>query len=181
MTSHRTRLLALAAATVVMLLATASSAQGYHRWFTGGKWIHQHTTYFGVYSADEALHADATAWGEQMWSFWVEPITMEWNHIHDESQIHVLGGDYGATGWVGLYETNQGWDGTGHYTHGHMHYNRSYLSTSTEQRYAVACHELGHGLGLNHGDTGCMASAPLNPFPGGDDVGELNAAYTSPH
>lgn len=51
---------------------------------------------------------------------------------------------------------------------------------------AIACHEIGHALGLNHGGSGCMVAAPSpglldqhQRFPGADDVALLNYQYVS--
>jgi hypothetical protein len=175
-------LIAITALSLAVMFSICSSAFAYHRLTSNGKWVHHHGTYFGVYSAEEPTWADATAWAETEWSLLVEPVTVEWTDRHEWSQIHVLSGDYGATGWIGLFETTV--DANGHYSHGHVHYNWTYVETDA-MRYRVACHEFGHALGLDHGGGGCLEPGFVNQattiFPGGDDVGELNAAYTSPH
>jgi predicted Zn-dependent protease len=51
--------------------------------------------------------------------------------------------------------------------HGHVIYNQSYSHTYSKRK-SVACHEVGHSVGLAHGandtvsgiDYGCMAAGP---------------------
>ncbi|GBE23073.1 hypothetical protein BMS3Bbin01_02454 [bacterium BMS3Bbin01] len=90
---------------------------------------------------------------------------------------HITGrlpdGHYGATGWYAAAPCAAGatYGGSGTHTWCKprlVKYNRSYpeaFDTATERRW-LACHELGHTLGLFHNpDTqySCLAENPLNP------------------
>lgn len=46
---------------------------------------------------------------------------------------------------------------------------------------AIACHELGHLLGLDHGGAACMTSIPKSRHPSEHDVAQVNENYTNPH
>lgn len=75
----------------------------------------------------------------------------------------------GVGGLVGLYvcETNLS---NGRCQQAIVRYNTNYTNTaSTDSRRSVACHEMGHSLGLLHRDGSCMAA------------GEDAAPYYSPH
>jgi hypothetical protein len=72
---------------------------------------------------------------------------------HGASVIHVVDDNYGATGWVG-YAYNWGY----HAGHGHAQLNLYYRPGDRRTQQGVACHEVGHFLGLAHSTdaTDCM-------------------------
>lgn len=67
-----------------------------------------------------------------------------------QGKLHVCNYAYGSTGWLGL--TSMGIDATGHIDRARVRLNDSYADSwkIIGQMNHVACHEIGHGLGLKH-------------------------------
>lgn len=67
-----------------------------------------------------------------------------------QGQVRVCNYAYGATGWLGL--TTMGIDASGHIDRARVRLNDSYADAWAVigQMNHVACHEIGHSLGLNH-------------------------------
>ncbi|MDQ3933215.1 MAG: matrixin family metalloprotease [Actinomycetota bacterium] len=168
-----------------LVCPSAASALG-HRWIDGrtGNWVHMHTRGFPVYSGDLGglgYWGTATTRAHVYW--FTQTVQTHGVSSHDGSRIHAIHGSYGDTGWFGLATIEEGWDyNTGHYTHGHNFYNHFYLADSALRADHVACHEMGHSLGLDHtANTGsCMQSGGFYPFPdGGQDRDWLPHLYLS--
>jgi len=96
------------------------------------------------------------------------------NRIAD---IIALAGGYGDTGWLGIYIPI-------FYCApfvGFTLLNDTYLRTYPQYaKLSVACHEMGHGLGLNHYDqftNSCMSNPNFAPGPDQHDIDQLNLQY----
>ncbi len=108
-------------------------------------------------------------------------------HMAYDPNYDVRGFDYtyglnGAVGWVICPPppVSQGGSHPNHWCYGQeLRFNLSYGSyydTQTERRW-VACHELGHTVGLRHHDGSCLnISGPVLTLDA-DDIAHLNATY----
>jgi predicted Zn-dependent protease len=88
--------------------------------------------------------------------------------------VHLCSGNYGNTGWVGL--TNYAVSGR-HIIGVRIRLNTPYIPV--RYRQMVACHELGHALGLAHRaqSTSCMKQGVTREHPDQHDYGELATIY----
>ena len=81
------------------------------------------------------------------------------------TDISLLAGNYGATGWYGLAEI--WWNstyGAPHIGHGHATLNTYYPQSGTAAQQGTMCQEIGHTLGLTHGTSAdCMAKSYYSP------------------
>lgn len=131
-----------------------------------------HAVYF--YSSLDTDLADATQWSMDHNYTPVPRIYAYRTYAYASwNDVWVADGHYGATGWYAAAPCAAGatYGGSGTHTWCKprlVKYNRSYpeaFDTATERRW-LACHELGHTLGLFHNpDTqySCLAENPLNP------------------
>jgi hypothetical protein len=94
--------------------------------------------------------------------------------------VHVYNGNYG-TGWYGMTSAVSSGglfvDGTVK-----IELNDQVTPNTYAARRSVACHEMGHALGLDHnGSTNSCLSVPQFPqHPSADDFGVLNLLYPKP-
>jgi hypothetical protein len=83
------------------------------------------------------------------------------------NQIRVFDGNYGATGWAGLASIEEkSYDWWHKYNWSriercHARYNRHY-ATSNINIQGIQCQEIGHCLGLDHSNDGCMGKGYFN-------------------
>lgn len=102
------------------------------------------------------------------------------------SQYHricLFEGDYGNSGWAGNYECQRGVRGA----HPRKTCDFSYVRVNSYYRgdikeIKVACHELGHAVGLRHRPSGDLSSCMKQGYPAkntldGHDRARINAHY----
>jgi hypothetical protein len=95
--------------------------------------------------------------------------------------VTATNGNFGDTGWDGL--TTMPVDANHNFLDGMtVQFNDFYQETATQHR-TVACHELGHALGLDHNSStnSCMFAGPgaAATTPSGDDYTLLADLYSS--
>ena len=183
---------------VALVLLGANIAIAHDWWF----W-HQHKRTIGInITAVNAISAEAARadWGA---GFNVLNLPSVAHH----SDVSVLDGDFGDTGWGGLAEIisyfnhchvfdalgacSQSFPGI---THAHVRLNTFYdwpnLNTGTmdDAGRGVFCQEIGHALGLDHSPDGCMGKGyfaglfnnePISNVVTSHSDGDLNAKFSS--
>jgi hypothetical protein len=75
--------------------------------------------------------------------------------VNSVRELNALDADYSPLEWSGLYECVDFDSSTGICRQGNIHYNQRYNHPETARRW-LACHEFGHGLGIDHNLNGCM-------------------------
>jgi hypothetical protein len=105
----------------------------------------------------------------------------------ENDQINAFNANYGRVGWAGIMiPTFQGGSQC-IFQHARVQANQYYLDNLSYQYKAfIACHELGHGIGLGHRaqteNTTCMreggdSSALYPPYPDQIDIDNVNEKY----
>ena len=168
---------------LIFLLLPAATAKGNHLWWYNGQWVHQPIVDFPTFNGIDQdigmrIHADETRaeWNGKT------GLTLGISGIAEGSRIRMYDDHYGNTGWSGLAQVQGNYDSsTGHYDYGNALYNLTYLAGVSEYwRRGVACHEIGHLIGLGHGSDDCMALGYFTPstnYVGQHSVDLLNWAY----
>ena len=175
-TVPRWLVLAIAAA---VLAVPPGVATANNLWMSGSGWVHHHTRYYYTYNGmDEnqtmrSLTDDAR--GE-----WDADTRLELQRsTHDPSQMHLIDGHYGQTGWSGLAESYV------HSTHSHVNYNLTYINGwSDYNKRAIGCQEIGHVLGLDHAPGDCMGFTYFSDYTsrvGKHSIDTLDGRYAQPH
>lgn len=138
------------------------------KWFAGGYWIHQHTRDYPTYSGIDNRRIEDFAQSARR--EWAVDTTLSLPQAgHDASRMHLMDGDYGRTGWSGLASQSF------HDNHGHVQYNLFYLRAASDKfTRGVACQEMGHILGLDHGGHDCMVAGYQGKYPYTAGVGGFN-------
>lgn len=174
--------------TIALLGVCAASAQGsVLLTHCGGRWCHQHTRIYTY-----RIEASVPSW----WAAAVDRAAKQWS---DRSTVLTLVKTNGAAnitlrgvhtnGPVGQAQVGYHTPATIILNTGRM--SGSLLDTLLGYPEGVACHELGHALGLGHGGKGCMASnrqdgdggqsglrlAIDQTHPGSDDIALLDRTY----
>lgn len=102
---------------------------------------------------------------------------------HENSVIHTVDENYGATGWIGL-APNSGYPNGYHPGHGHVQLNLFYGNgASWQEKRQTACHEIGHYAGLAHSTdaTDCMRTPVSGAYIGlgSDHRDQLRSKWNS--
>lgn len=146
----------------------ARYADYYINWYNGGT-----GDYYHIFN--EEARTDPDAWSPYT-DVYLNPVSSSGNTDH----INVYNGHYGLTGWLGYAEWNGSGDSPTKY--GRARLNQTYLDngyTRTHKKH-VACHEIGHLLGLAHNrsqaDT-CMNDTIFITRPNAHDRDAINAIY----
>ncbi len=98
---------------------------------------------------------------------WDSHTQVNFNRVNYHTELSVAGANYGATGWWGLAsikETSYDWWHHWYWCrikHAHAVYN-SYYGGSSHDIHGVLCQEIGHTLGLDHSNHGCMGKGYYN-------------------
>lgn len=103
---------------------------------------------------------------------WDSHSDVNFNRVNSHTELSVMGGNYGATGWWGLASIEDySYDWWHHWwwcriEHAHSRYNSHYGGTggtgATSDIRGVQCQEIGHTLGLDHSNHGCMGKGYFN-------------------
>lgn len=146
---------------LVGLLATGASVAQAHLLYLSNGWSHNvHGRNYYVYQGTSSV-----------WSAQSRQAQIDWDNVmseslrfdtvaHESSAIHTVDQNYGATGWIG-YTANGGV----HAGHAHVQLNLYYGNSETwQKKRQVACHEIGHVVGLAHSSdaTDCMVTPATN-------------------
>ncbi|WP_320668691.1 matrixin family metalloprotease [Patulibacter defluvii] len=143
--------LAAIAATSAGLTAPASG----HVLYDGGNLSHnRHGRDINFINGTSTTFWDEVRWAQLAWHSKMDGSLRFPTTGHDASIVHAVDTSYGATGWGG-YAYNAGY----HAGHGHLQLNTSY-AYSSNQRRVLACHELGHFIGMAHSSNAsdCMVT-----------------------
>jgi hypothetical protein len=165
------RLILILAISATAVLATGGAASA-HQW---GAW-HWHrggTVYIYVWNGCGSYSSICEAARSDIHN---HPHPVYLINTSDHTDVSLLAGNYGNTGWVGLAEMiNYSYP---HVTHAHATYNSYYDPYySNIQRQGVMCQEIAHTLGLDHAATGdCMA---LGYYAGGTNYFGSAAGYSA--
>lgn len=138
------RLTTMALGTLTVLALTAPPADA-HRW---GCWIQPNRTVQVRNTANFWSDANAAL------NEWDADTILSIPRVNFHTEVSVLDGNYGNTGWGGLasIESASGCN----ILHGHATLNYYYSYTANGRR-GVFCQEIGHLFGLDHSnDGGCM-------------------------
>lgn len=134
-------LLALAAGVLGVLPADASG----HILYDNGNLSHQrHARDINFYNGGGGTTWDSARWAQLEWHNRMGGSLRFPTTSHDSSFVHVVEASYGNTGWAG-----QTWNAGYHAGHAHVQLNVSY-NLYAWQWNAVACHEIGHSVGMAH-------------------------------
>ncbi len=206
--------LCLAATTILVMTLRVPAAHAGHYWYPNGGYsgpiVHMHpgsgSRTLGVMNrVDEDGDLNWIADQARLQWDWGTVLSLPLTGSHAGASIQIDDHNYGETNWAGLAETFA-WhtdcigaechapNGTlydyeqGHYNHSHTHLNLFYIGAGNSRnlRQNVACHELGHALGLGHivgvagNGTGCMITpaSALEPVPRQHDFDMINTLYT---
>lgn len=151
---------------------------------SSGRWVHQHTRIY-TYSIDPGMP-----------SWWATAVVRAANRWSTKSAVLTLVRTTGIANIRVRVVHNTGAVGVAHVSYhapavidlNTARMSGSLLDTVLGYPESVACHELGHALGLGHGGTGCMSTnrdsgqtgvrlAIDQTHPGADDVALLDRTY----
>jgi len=182
---------------VVLVLLVANIAFAHDWWF----W-HQHKRTLGIFIT--AVNSTSAEAARADWNAGFNVMNLP--SVAHHSDVSVLDGDFGDTGWAGLAEIisyfdhchvfdalgacSQSFPGI---IHAHVRLNTFYawanLNTGTvlDGGRGVFCQEIGHTMGLDHSPDGCMgkgyfaglsANEPISNVVTSHSDDDLNAKYS---
>jgi predicted Zn-dependent protease len=148
--------------------AVTSSASAHLLYDYNGNWLHVlHGRDYNFYNgADQQAWWDAGRAAQLDWHSKMNGSLRFYSSSHDASLLHFLDYDYGQTGWIGRSILGNGNPLVQHGGHSHLDMNTYYnfQASFPSAKQNVACHEIGHPVGLAHSSdaTDCMVT-PNNP------------------
>ena len=173
------RLLAGALAGLLLLPASAPASTLLRD--ADGRWVHQHTRAY-TYQLDPSVPGHMRTATRRAAAEWSNRTLLTLTETTGPASITVVMrqiGNWWGFAWVPYHAPST------------VAYDPEYVASYNLGReltgayQALACHEVGHALGLGHGGSGCMASTTPTLFdqheryPGADDVALLNHQYAA--
>lgn len=196
--SKLTTLVAATLATLTLSLVAVPTASAGHWWYWDGGIFHLHEPHRPAIPffnwADE--HGDMRTRCEYARGNWSANPVIDMYNVGSFAQAHITceDGYWGRTDWLGLAVHEGPYDYNGrHYTRMRAWNNLTFLAADPayntwQYRQAVACQEVGHGLGMLHAGPGCMGVGyGTSPYaagsrePSGHDHEHVNWLYSGLH
>lgn len=168
----------VALATVVILGAFGTTSASAHILYDGGgNFVHQsHGRDIHFINGTSANWNDNVRWAQLEWHGRMNgSLRFPTTSNHDAAYIHAVDVNYGNTGWYG-----QAYGAGHHGGHGHLQLNQ-YYNLTYGARNAVACHEIGHFVGMAHSAdaSDCMSNVSFNQSIASPHIDQLRATWNA--
>lgn len=153
----------------------AGSAQA-HIYYDASGLVHQsHGRDINFIDGTSSSWTDRVRWAQLEWHGRMNGSLRFPSTAHDSAYVHAVDVNYGNTGWYGY-----AYGAAYHGGHGHMQLNE-YYGLDAHAKRAVACHELGHFVGMAHSAdaTDCMSNAAFNTSIDTGHINQLRDAWNS--